>query len=262
MTLSVAPLRQGTRVRAELGAVHSDGWGGADGLLALLASHPPYNLRVAAARGTLAVLAAIPPLPGLDAQRRLWLTALALSAAASLHAPARETGESPARQGAASSARLEMVRWVAAGKGWGTLAGSDAELRLAIDGELDYPPIGVRPFGEDVLIERPLPLLPLRKASATIRLACAHAALALNDTMLFARVAARDPSALSFAVENRLPHDADEDEADYFLEAVRHGARYAHAVLACLRNEAVAVEYATARNLPDPKMDREPHMEV
>ncbi len=260
MSLTVAPLRRGTRVRAETGANRSD-WS-ADRLLTLLEGHPPYNLRLSAARDTLTVLAAIPPVPGLDDRRRLWLTALALSAAAALYPPDLESGDEQARADATGSEQLEMVRWVAAGKGWRALAGTGAEVRLAIDGEPDYPPIGVRAFGDDVLIERPLPLLPARSASATMRLASAHAALALNDSMLFARIAARDAAALSFAVENRLPPDSDEDEADYFLEAVRHGARYAHAVLGCLRNEAVAVEYAIARNLPDPNADREPHREV
>jgi hypothetical protein len=260
MTLTVAPLRQGTRVSAETGANQSD-WS-ADRLLSLLEKHLPYNLRPTAAGGRLAMMAAIPPMPGLDDRRRLWLTTLTLSTAASLHVPEHQSGEGRACPEGTGRERLDMVCWLAAGKGWRALGDTDAEVRLAVEGEPDYPPICVRPFGADLLIERPLPLLPLRAASARLRVASVHAALALNRRLLFARVATPDRAALTFAVENRLPADADEDEAEYFLEAVRHGARHAHAVLGCLRNEAVAVEYATARNLPGRDADREQNDEV
>ena len=87
-----------------------------------------------------------------------------------------------------------------------------------------------------------------------MRLAVAHAALVLNGHVRAARLAVRDPQALTFAVEFRVSH---EDALEDALEGVRHAAAYATGVLDCLRHPAVAREYATAHNLPAPLVERE-----
>jgi len=229
---------------------------GDDALLGLLTAHLPYNTRLAVRDGTLVVVGTIPPVEGLDGRRAGWLGEVIGAAAASVQTGAALGNGSEA---ASTGELLEMARWVAAGKGWTALERKDSELRFSIPGEADLPPLILSAFDGGFLVERALPLLPARRASETVRWATAHAVLKLNGRFAFSRVVVRDPAALSLTVGNRLPPDGDEDELDYFLEAVRHDARHAMAVFECLRNDAVAVEYAIANNLPEP---REQRMEV
>jgi hypothetical protein len=221
-----------------------------DRLLALLARPLPYNARYALAGEALVACGAVPLVEGVPPAREPWLTAAVRSAAAFADGP-------PAGSDGAGEL-LEMLRWLANGKGWKALDAVGPTLRFAIPGAHDLPPLALAAHGTGVRVERPLPLLPARDAVAQVRAAVAHAVLVLNGTPGGARIALRDPRALTIAVETDLPADGvEEDEAECVLDAVCRAAPRAAGVLECLRHPAVAHVYAIAQASPDAPPDRE-----
>ena len=227
----------------------------ADRLLALLATSFPWDVRRAIAGERLVALATVSLLDSAGCRREPALaTAVGGAAACSTDDQQATEADVPPDTGEL----LTAARWLAVGKGWRPLDAEEPGLRLAVPGEHDLPPIAVRSCPAGLRIERPLPLLIARDAAPVVRLATAHAALVLNASIRAARLAVRDPATLTFAAEFILPPgEPDEDELDCALEGVRHAAAYATGVLDCLRNPAVASEYATAHHLPAPPTERE-----
>jgi hypothetical protein len=214
-------------------------------------------VRLTVAGDALVAIATVPVLDGLVSRRAPWLAA-ALGAAAAPRGvrEGRSGGDVPdAVRDLLKTARALATRW-----GWQQLEGDGPALRFAVPGEHDLPPLTLAAEADGLHVVRPLPLLPARDAAPAVRAAVAHAALVLNGTVDAARVAVRDPRALTIAVESRLPAaDPDEDEAACMLEGVRRAAAHAASVLDCLSVPAVARVYATAHSLPGPEADREPH---
>jgi hypothetical protein len=231
---------------------------GAERLLALLGRRLPYNLRYTVDGEALAVVGAVPLQGDVPSRRAPWLAAAVRAAAAGAEAPlAPPQATRPGRE----EELLDMVRWLTAGMGWRWLEHDGAALRFAVPGEPDLPPLAIVPRADHLHVERPLPLLPARDAAAAVRAAVAHGVLVLHGSVQ-ARVAVRDPAALTLAVETSLPAaDLEEDEVACVLEGVRRAAARATAVLDCLRHPAVARVYATAHSLPAPAAAREHVME-
>jgi hypothetical protein len=143
--------------------------------------------------------------------------------------------------------------------GWKWLEHDGTALRFAVPGESDLPPVAVAVDARGLHVARPLPCLPARGAAPVVRAAVAYGVLVLNTTVPAARVAVRDPDALTLAVESHLPPDGvEEDEVECMLDGVRRAAARATAVFDCIRNEAVARVFATAHNLPEPTPARQP----
>lgn len=239
-------------------------------LLELLSGHLAYDLRLGLCGDAIAVLAEIPAVEGLEHRRAARLEEAVLDTAAALETAVRSGTRLPDRaarnqQSHSHTGWLEAVRWIAKGKGWSVAEADSGALRLLVTTEPDLPPLVVCPLGDFLSIERTVPILPERRASAITRWAVAHAVLQLNTELRFARLVLRDPAALTFAVESYIPvgdcdepggthpgvsHPSAPDQADYALEGVRRGVRHAHGVLACVKHHAVAREYAAAQRLP------------
>jgi hypothetical protein len=239
-------------------------------LLALAGQALPYNLRPTVAGDALAMMVSVVPVDEVETRRAKWLETEVVRAAAAVSAQrayemraisfpplsSDEIADAPAGSWGAVG---EAVQWIAASKGWKPAEATSPSLRYTIPGEIDLPPLVVTVREEGVLVERPVPVLPARNAGAEVRAATVHAVLRLNATMLCARVAVRDAAALVAVVESQLPADeADEDEIECALESVRNGTRRATVVLECLRNPAVAADYAIAHDLPVATGVREP----
>jgi len=212
----------------------------ADDLLALLARPFPYTLRPALAGSALEMHGWVGADLPLAADRLAWLRAIG---------PSFEAFEPAALAAAAAAEDLDLVRSLAAVRGWTISRDDENGLRLDIPGELDEPPLAVRAADGGLVVERPLTLLPLPGPSPVVRWATAHAALRLNGVLRAARVRVRDPRSLILGVEARLPPAGlDEDEAALLLDGVRHAARHGAGVFDCLRHPAVAAEYGAAHN--------------
>jgi hypothetical protein len=238
-----------TRLRHALGRTVRDG--SADDLLALLARPLPYTLRPVLVGSALELQSWVGTDLALAADRLAWLQEIGFSF---------EAGIPPAALAAAAPAEdLDLVRSLAAARGWTITRDGEDGLRLGVAGELDEPPLAVRAYGGGLVIERPLTLLPLPGPSQAVRWATAHAALSLNGALRAARVSVRDPSALTLSVEARLPPtNLDEDEAALLLDGVRHAARHGAGIFDCLRHPAVAAEYGAAHNLPTAAVGQQP----
>ena len=214
---------------------------GSDGLLDLLARPWPHNARVALDAGTLVLLATLPAVCDPSGERAAWLKAVLVAAGSG-------RDEAPA---AGTDDLADTAGWIAAAKGWVVRDAEDGARRLAVPGEADMPPVVISAAPGGLLVERSVPLLPVRQAPPVVRAAFAHAICSLNRVLLFARARLHDATALTVGVESRLAPGADEDEVEHALEGVRHGARHATAVLECLRHRVVAEELAAALDLPE-----------
>jgi len=216
---------------------------GSERLLELLGRPLPHNARFMTDAGTLFLTATLPAACDPAGERAAWLEALLEAAGSGLR--------HEAAGGAWTDDLEEMVRWIAAGKGWVVRDGEGRAVRLAVPAEPDMPPLAVSPVPGGLLVERALPLLPVRQAAPVVRAAFAHALCRLNRVLVFARARVHDPTALTVGVESQLAAGADEDEVEHALEGVRHGARHATGVLECVRHRAVAEELAIALDLPE-----------
>jgi len=217
--------------------------GGIDGLIEMLARPLPYNTRFALEAGTLVLVATLPATFDPTGERAAWLRALLKRACT------RQAGDTAGS--VATDDLEETVRWIAAGKGWVVRNGEGEALRLSVSGELDMPPVTVSAAPDGLLVERAVPLLPVRQSAPVVRAAFAHTLCLLNRVLVFARARLHDATALTVRVESQLAPGADEDEVEHALEGVRHGARYATTVLEPVRHRAVAEELAIALDLPE-----------